>query len=85
MIVDGDDGTAQADALERQIEAQGEAAKRAIREYKKAILHETASGSGRQTKTRRDVEVAVNRYMQLCRRLDELRQTRARHQTFRAG
>jgi len=75
-----------ADALERQIEVQAEAAKRAIREYKKTILHETSSGRLRQTETKRDVEHAVNLYMQLRRRLDELRaQMSARHLPTRAG
>jgi len=74
-----------AGALERQIEAQGEAAKLAIREYKKAILHETASGRDRQAVTKRDVEHAVHEYMELRRRLDELRaQMNARQLPTRA-
>jgi hypothetical protein len=62
-----------AEALERQVEAQAETAKRAIGEYKKTILHETASGGLRQSETQREVERAVNQYMQSRRRLDELR------------
>ena len=67
------DEASEQDALERQMEIHAEAAKRAIREYKKIILHETGSGGVRQTETRREVEQAVNQYMQLCRKLDELR------------
>lgn len=73
MQVDTDIVTDLANALERQVEVQGEAAKRAIREYKKTILHGAATGGVRQTETRRKVEQAVNQYMQLRRRLDELR------------
>jgi len=73
MHVDAEIVTDLADALERQIEAQGEAAKRAIRGYKKTILHETASGGAHQTEKQREVEMAVNHYISLRRRLDELR------------
>jgi hypothetical protein len=73
MHLEGDDAISLADALERQIEAQSEAAKTAIREYKKAIRSDSGSRAGRQIKTRRDVEHAVNQYMQLRRQLDELR------------
>ena len=61
------------DALEREIEAQGEAAKRAISEYKKTIRQESGAGGARQIETRREVEQAVSQYIQLRRRLDELR------------
>ena len=68
-----EDATDLADALEREIEAQGEAAKRAIREYKKTIRRESGAGDARQVETRREVEHAVSQYIQLCQRLDELR------------
>lgn len=72
--------------LEHQIEDQGEAAKHAIREYKKAIRDDTASHRKRKNETRREVERAVNRYMQLRRRLDELRlQMNASQMPPRAG
>lgn len=73
MHIHPDEAGEQEGALERQVEIHAEAAKRAIREYKKTILHETGSGGVRQTETRREVEQAVNQYMQLCRKLDELR------------
>lgn len=73
-----------ADALERQVEVQAEAAKRAIREYKKTIIHETASGG--KADTQRGVEQAVNQYIQLRKSLDELRaQLSASHLPPRAG
>ena len=68
-----EDVTDLADALEREIEAQGEAAKRAIREYKKTIRAESAGCRARQLETRREVEHAVTQYIQLCQRLAELR------------
>ena len=68
-----EDVTGLADALEREIEAQGEAAKRAIREYKKTIRREAGASGARQLETRREVEQAVSHYIQLCQRLDELR------------
>lgn len=61
------------DALERRVEFQADAARRAIREYKESILHETVSGRVRHLERQRDVEYAVNRYRQLRRELDELR------------
>lgn len=86
MHRDPDNVSDLADALERQIAVQAEAAKRAISEYKKTILHETASGGVRQAETQREVEHAVNQYMQLRRRLDELRaQMTARQLSTRAG
>ena len=68
-----EDVTDLADSLEREIEAQGEAAKRAIREYKKTIRRESGVGGARQLETRREVEQAVSQYIQLQRELDELR------------
>ena len=62
-----------ASALERQIESQGEAAKRAIREYKKAIRRDSALQRVSQNEARCEVLHAVNQYMQLRRRLDDLR------------
>jgi hypothetical protein len=59
-------------ALERQVEVQGEAAKRAIREYKKAILEEPAAGGIRRIESQRQVQHVVGEYVQLRRRLDEL-------------
>ena len=85
MRFDPEDVTELAYALERQVEAQGEEAKRAIREYKETILNGTASGSVRQIETRREVEHAVNHYMQLRRRLDELRVQMSASQPPRAG
>ena len=70
---DAEDVTDLAGALERQVEAQEEAAKRAIREYKEIIRNDNASEGVRHIETRREVEHAVNRYMQLRRKLDELR------------
>jgi len=86
MQLDPDNLTSLADALERRLEAQAEAAKQAIREYKKTILQETASGAVRRMETQREVEHAVSEYMRLRRRLDELRaQTNATRLSTRAG
>jgi hypothetical protein len=61
-------------ALESQIQSRAEAAKRAIRAYNHLILRETASVGGEQKLERqREVAHAVNKYMQVRRRLDELR------------
>ena len=70
---EADDAIDLAGALERLVEAEEEAAKRAIREYKKTIRNDNASEGARQIESRREVEQAVNRYMQLRRKLDELR------------
>lgn len=60
-------------ALERQVELQAEAAKRAIREYKKSILEEPTGGGNRRIERQRKVEHVVEEYIQLRRRLDEVR------------
>ena len=62
-----------ADALEREVEAQREAAKRAISEYKKTIRFGPNNGGTRQMETRRQVQHAVSQYIELSRKLDELR------------
>jgi hypothetical protein len=86
MQLDEDSAKDLAEALERQIKAQGEAAKLAIREYKNTILRDSASARPRQAQTKRDVERAVDQYMQLCKKLDELRaQTNARQLPVRTG
>jgi hypothetical protein len=59
------------DALEREVEAQAEAAKQAIRDYKRAISREPVSAA-LHLEQQRDVSRAVSRYIQLRRRLDEL-------------
>lgn len=58
-------------ALEREVEAQAEAAKKAIREYKQTIFCEPVSAA-QHLEQQRDVARAVSRYIQLRRRLDEL-------------
>jgi hypothetical protein len=73
MDFDREDVTDLASALERQIESQGEAAKRAIREYKKAIRRDSALQRVSQNEARCEVLHAVDQYMQLRRRLDDLR------------
>lgn len=60
-------------ALERQVEIQAEAAKQAIREYKKSILEEPAGGTIRRVEGQRQVERVVGEYIQLRKRLDEVR------------
>lgn len=60
-------------ALERQVEIQAEAAKQAIREYKKSILEEQAGGTIRLVERQRQVECVVGEYIQLRKRLDEVR------------
>ena len=62
-----------AKALERQVEKQAEAAKLAIREYKKSILEEPAGSGVRRIETQRQVEHVVGEYVQLRKRLDEVR------------
>jgi len=62
-----------AKALERQVEKQAEAAKLAIREYKKSILEEPAASGVRRIETQRQVEHVVGEYVQLRKRLDEVR------------
>ena len=58
-------------ALEREVEAQAEAAKQAIREYKRAMCREPVSAAP-HLEQQRDVSRAVSRYIQMRRRLDEL-------------
>ena len=58
-------------ALEREVEAQAEAAKKAIREYKQKIFCEPGLAA-QHIEQQRDVARAVSRYIQLRRRLDEL-------------
>ena len=58
-------------ALERELEVQAEAAKQAIREYKRTISGEPVSAA-RHLEQQRDVSRAVGRYIQLRRKLDEL-------------
>lgn len=60
-------------ALERQVEMQAEAAKEAIREYKKSILEEPAGGGIRRIERQHQVEHIVGEYIQLRKRLDEVR------------
>lgn len=72
MHLHPDNASELAAALERQLELDAEAAKRAIREYKRTILHEPVSGV-RRIEGQCEVERAVWRYMQLRKRLDELR------------
>lgn len=60
-------------ALERQMEAQAEAAKIAIREYKSVIFQGICSARFPHNDKKLAVERAVNKYIQLRRRLDELR------------
>jgi len=62
-----------ASALERQLEMQAEAAKLAIREYKKSILEESAGSDLRRIERQRLVEHVVGEYIQLRKRLDEVR------------
>jgi hypothetical protein len=59
-------------ALEHQVEVQAEAAKRAIREYKKSILEEPVGGGNRRIESQREVQQLVGKYIQLRRRLDEV-------------
>jgi hypothetical protein len=73
MHLHSDDASELAEALERQLELHAEAAKRAIREYKKTILREPGSARDRKIEGQREVERAVSRYMQLRKRLDEVR------------
>ena len=70
---EADDAIDLTGALEQQVDAEEEAAKRAIREYKNTIRNDNASEGARQIESRLEVEKAVNRYMQLRRKLDELR------------
>jgi len=60
-------------ALEREVEVQAEAAKRAIGEYKKTILQRTIPAASQQIERQREVELTVARYIRLRKRLDELR------------
>ena len=71
MSLDRLDDNDLADALEREVEAQAEAAKQAIREYKQTICREPVSAA-QHLEQQRDVSRAVSRYIQLRRRLDEL-------------
>ncbi len=59
-------------ALERQVEIQAEAAKRAIREYKKSLLDASGAGGGQRIERQREVEEVVRNYLQLRKKLDEL-------------
>jgi hypothetical protein len=58
--------------LERQVELQAEAAKRAIREYKKSLLEATGPLDARRVERQREVENVVRHYLQLRKKLDEL-------------
>jgi hypothetical protein len=61
-------------ALESQIQIRAEAAKRAIREYNKLILNGTRSpAAGQKLERQREVAHAVSQYMQMRKKLDELR------------
>ncbi|HSB12611.1 MAG TPA: hypothetical protein VLM38_24185 [Blastocatellia bacterium] len=73
MDLRSDDPSEQALALERQVEAQAEAAKRAIGEYKKTILRRAIPAGVQQVERQREVELAVTQYIRLRKRLDELR------------
>lgn len=59
-------------ALERQVEMQAEAAKRAIREYNKSLLEATGAGDPKRIERQREVEIVMRNYLQLRKRLDEL-------------
>jgi hypothetical protein len=59
-------------ALERQVEMQAEAAKRAIREYKKSLLDASGAGGGQRTERQRELEEVVRNYVLLRKKLDEL-------------
>jgi hypothetical protein len=59
-------------ALERQVEMQAEAAKRAIREYNKSLLKATEASDAKRIERQREVERAMRNYLQLRKRLDEL-------------
>lgn len=72
MSVQSRDASEPAHSLELEVEAKAEAAKRAIREYKEAILNEPISGAARRLDRQREVEDAVCQYIQLLRKLDEL-------------
>jgi hypothetical protein len=58
-------------ALERRVEIHAEAAKQAIREYKKSILEAAAGDPIRCSESQRQVERVVGEYIQLRKRLDE--------------
>ena len=60
-------------ALERQVEMQAQAAKRAIREYKKSLSEGTRGSGTARSERQREVTSIVNTYMQLRKRLDEVR------------
>ena len=60
-------------ALERQLEMQAQAAKLAIREYKRTILREPGSGGAGRSRGQREVQDAITRYVSLLKSLDELR------------
>jgi hypothetical protein len=72
MRLDPDNASETARALERQLEIDAEAAKRAIRDYKKTILHKADSRGVKKIEGQREVECAVNRYMQVRKKLEEL-------------
>ena len=57
--------------LKREVEAQAQAAKEAIRQYKQLIFCEQISAA-QHLEQQRDVSQAVSRYIQLRRKLDEL-------------
>ena len=59
-------------ALERQVEMQAEAAKRAIHEYKKSLLKATGVSNAKRIERQREVETVMSNYLQLRKRLDEL-------------
>ena len=59
-------------ALERQVEMQAEAAKRAIREYNKSLLKATGASDAKRIERQREVERVMRNYLQSRKRLDEL-------------
>ncbi|HKA21519.1 MAG TPA: hypothetical protein VKN18_24795 [Blastocatellia bacterium] len=59
-------------ALERQVEMQAQAAKRAIREYNKSLLETTSASKAKRIERQRELEKVMRNYLQLRKRLDEL-------------
>jgi hypothetical protein len=59
-------------ALKRQVEIQGDLAKRAIREYNKSLLELKDPNDARRLKRQREVQDIVQNYLQLRKKLDEL-------------
>jgi len=60
------------EGLKRQVEIQAEAAKRAIREYKKSLLDANGARSGQRIERQREVEEVVRNYLLLRKKLEEL-------------